>query len=202
VESRLPSQTAQNDDWGGDAALTASFSSVGAFPLTATSKDAALLATLAPGTYSAQVTGVVLVESYDGDAGSPLARYTNLSARNQVGTGSNILIVGFNITGNGSKGILIRAIGPSLTQFGVTGVLSDPQIALFNSGGTEIARNDDWEGHPQLSLAFSSVSAFPLNLTSKDAALVATLQPGSYTVQLSGVNNTSGVALVEIYELP
>lgn len=201
-------QTAQNDDWGGGAALTATFSSVGAFPLGATSKDAALLATLAPGGYSAQVsgaagtTGVVLVESYDSDVGSPLARYTNLSARNQVGTGANILIVGFNLTGNGPKRLLIRAVGPSLAQFGVAGVLADPQLAVFNSGGTEIGRNDDWDGNTGLSMAFTSVGAFALPAASKDSALVVTLDPGSYTVQLSGVNATTGVALVEIYELP
>ncbi|MBL9186932.1 MAG: immunoglobulin domain-containing protein [Opitutaceae bacterium] len=201
-------QIAQNDDWGGGAALSAAFSAVGAFPLAATSKDAALLARLAPGGYSAQVsgaagtTGVVLVESYDSDIGSPLARYTNLSARNQVGTGANILIVGFNLTGNGPKNLLIRAVGPTLSQFGVPGTLADPQLAVFNSGGTQVNQNDDWGGSAALASAFTAVGAFPLAPTSKDAALSVVLQPGSYTAQVSGVNNTTGVALVEIYELP
>jgi probable HAF family extracellular repeat protein len=202
-------QTAQNDDWGGGAALTASFSSVGAFPLGLTSKDAALLSTLQPGGYTAQVsgvggaTGIVLLESYDSDIGSPLARYTNLSARNQVGTGANILIVGFNLAGTGPKRLLIRAIGPTLAQFGVTGALSDPQLAVFNAAGSEVARNDDWEDNRVvIGPAFSEVGAFPLGLGSRDAATVVSLQPGSYTVQVSGVNNGTGVALVEIYELP
>lgn len=205
-------ETARNDDWGGSAALTASFNITGAFPLALTSKDAAILTTLTPGSYSAQVTGtagttgVVLMESYDSDIGSPLARYTNLSARNQVGTGANILIVGFNITGSGRKPLLIRAVGPALTQFGVAGALADPQLVVFDASGAEVARNDDWETGPDLSLAlgpvFSSVGAFPLAASSRDAAARVVLPPGSYTVQVSGVNNTTGVALVEVYELP
>jgi uncharacterized membrane protein len=201
-------QTAQNDDWGGAAALTAAFDAVGAFRLPATSKDAVLLNPLPAGGYTAQVSGaagtsgVVLLEAYDSDAGSPLARYTNLSARNQVGTGGNILIVGFNIVGNGPKNLLIRAVGPALTQFGVGGVLSDPQLAIFNAAGTETNRNDDWGGGAALAGAFTSVGAFGLPAASKDAALNVTLQPGSYTVQVSGVANTTGVALAEIYELP
>ena len=208
-------ETARNDDWGGSAALTASFNIAGAFPLALTSKDAAILTTLTPGSYSAQVTGtagttgVVLMESYDSDIGSPLARYTNLSARNQVGTGANILIVGFNLTGSGSKRLLIRAVGPALAQFGVAGVLSDPQAVVFNAAGTEVGRNDDWENTTAnqgqstlIGQASSSVGAFPLPGASRDSAMVVTLEPGSYTVQVSGVNNGTGVALVEIYELP
>lgn len=201
-------QTAQNDDWGGAAALTSAFDAVGAFRLPATSKDAVLLNALAAGGYTAQVSGaantsgVVLLEAYDSDAGSPLARYTNLSARNQVGTGGNILIVGFNITGNGPKNLLIRAIGPALTQFGVTGALADPQLAIFNAAGAEVNRNDDWGGGAALANTFTSVGAFGLPAASKDAALSVTLQPGSYTAQVSGVNATTGVALAEIYELP
>ncbi|MBL9199783.1 MAG: hypothetical protein JNL39_04710 [Opitutaceae bacterium] len=201
-------QTAQNDDWGGGAALTSAFDAVGAFRLPAASKDAVLLNALPAGGYTAQVSGaanssgVVLLEAYDSDAGSPLARYTNLSARNQVGTGGNILIVGFNIVGNGPKNLLIRAIGPALTQFGVAGALADPQLAIFNAAGTEVNRNDDWGGGSALASAFTSVGAFGLAATSKDAALSVTLQPGSYTAQVSGVNNTTGVALAEIYELP
>ena len=201
-------QIAQNDDWGGGAPLTTAFANVGAFALPAASKDSALLATLAAGGYSAQVsgaagtTGVVLVESYDSDPGSPLARYTNLSARNQVGTGANILIVGFNITGNGPKNLLIRGVGLTLGQFGVPGALADPQLALFNSSSVQIGQNDDWGGGASLAAAFTSVGAFALPAASKDSALLVTLQPGSYTAQVSGVNNSTGVALVEIYELP
>ena len=201
-------QIAQNDDWGGGAPLTTAFANVGAFALPAASKDSALLATLPAGGYSAQVsgaagtTGVVLVESYDSDPGSPAARYTNLSARNQVGTGANILIVGFNLTGNGPKNLLIRGVGLTLGQFGVPGALADPQLALFNSSSVQIGQNDDWGGGASLAAAFTSVGAFALPAASKDSALLVTLQPGSYTAQVSGVNNSTGVALVEIYELP
>lgn len=85
---------------------------------------------------------------------------------------------------------------------GVTGVLADPQLRLFNSGGTQINLNDDWGGTVALNNAFTSIGAFALGATSKDTALVVNLAPGSYTAQVSGVGDTTGVALVEVYELP
>jgi hypothetical protein len=99
--------------------------------------------------------------------------------------------------------LLIRGIGPGLTAFGVSGVLADPQIAIF-SGSTQIASNDNWETGTstaaQISAATAQVGEFPLSPGSKDAALLITLQPGLYTVVVTGVGNTTGVALVEIYD--
>ena len=194
---------AENDNWGSSAALLTAFASVGAFALVTNSQDAALLQAV-DGTRSAQLkgsgAGVALVELYDTGTGNT-PRLVNVSARNQVGTGDNILIFGFFIDGTGSKNVLIRAVGPRLTDLGVTGVLADPRFDVFRAGvAAPVAGNDNWDA--SLASTFSAVGAFALNPGSRDAALVTALTPGSYTVQVSGVNATSGEALVEIYEVP
>jgi Tol biopolymer transport system component len=124
----------------------------------------------------------------------------NLSTRGQVGTGANILIAGFVVGGTTPKQVLIRAVGPTLSSFGITGTLADPQLDLF-SGSSRIATNDNWNGASQLSTAASQAGAFPLPAASRDSALLVTLAPGSYTAQVSGVGGTSGVALVELYDM-
>ena len=204
----------ENDNWGGTAALSSAFTAVGAFQFSApASKDSALFnAATNPGTYTAQVsgiggtTGVALAEIYDSSPTgasftSTVPRLINVSARTASGTGAEILIAGFVIAGPTAKTVLIRAIGPTLGLFGVTGVLADPQLALY-SGTTKINENDNWGGSAALSAAFASVGAFPLATTTKDAALLVTLAPGTYTAQVSGVGGTTGVALVEIYDVP
>ena len=201
---------ASNDNWPATAAAT--FTQVGAFGIFANSPDAALLSTLTPGPYSAQlsdttgVTGLALVELYDPESATAPARLTNVSARAQVGTGAGILIAGFVINGNVPKTVLLRAIGPALTGFGVTGVLADPRLDLYR-GTTLLQSNDNWGtttgGTAALSATFTAVGAFALpTTTSRDAALLATLSPGTYTAQVSGVNSTTGVALIEVYEVP
>lgn len=195
---------AENDDWGNNATLSAAFGAVGAFPLLAGSRDAALLQSI-DGTRSVQVRGtgpgVVLVELYDTGTGNT-PRLVNVSARNQVGTGDNILIFGFFVDGTGSKNLLIRAVGPRLADLGVGGVLADPRFEVFRAGAAAmVAGNDNWD--TSLASTFASVGAFSLIAGSRDAALVTALGAGfSYTVQVSGVNGGTGEALVEIYELP
>lgn len=204
-------QTNVNEDWGGGVTLSDAFAAVGAFSLPAASKDAALLVPLSAGAYTAQVsssagTGTALLEAYDSDASLSTTRFVNISARTQVGTGDNILVIGFVVTGTGSKKVLIRAVGPGLTQFGLGGVLADPQLRLFNAAGVATDTNDDWAATPALAAAhvtaFAQTGAFGLPASSKDAALLVTLQPGAYTAQVSGVGGTTGVALVEVYEAP
>ena len=203
----VPVQTHLNEDWGGGANLTAAFSAVGAFALSAASKDAALLVPLGGGVYSAHVTGsggavIALLEVYDADVGATAARLTNLSARTQVGTGDDILVVGFVVSGTAPKTLLLRGVGPGLGAFGVGGVLADPQLKLFNAAGDLVNSNDDWGGGSALATAFTQTGAFGLSPASKDAVLLSTLPPGAYTVQISGTNGTRGIALVEVYELP
>jgi sugar lactone lactonase YvrE len=191
---------AANDNW--DATLAPTFTTLGAFAFDTGSKDAALQQSInGPHTAQAIATGpgAILVEAYDAGPNDG-RKLVNLSARFQVGTGDNILIAGFVLSGTGTRQVLIRAVGPKLTDYGVPGALADPQLAVFD-GGTIIASNDNWSS--TLSPTFLTVGAFALNAASKDAALVVTLQAGKpYTVQVSGVGNTTGEALVEIYALP
>jgi hypothetical protein len=125
----------------------------------------------------------------------------NLSTRGQVGTGANVMIAGFVVGGKTSKRVLIRAVGPSLTSFGITGALADPQLDLIGSNNAKIASNDNWINDADLVAATSRAGAFPLGTNSRDSALLVTLAPGAYTAQVSGVGGTSGVALVELYDI-
>ena len=192
----------ENDNWEPSAA--AAFNAVGAFALPANSKDAALVTSLAPGSYSAQASGVdgtggiTLVELYDTAPGTD-AKLVNVSARSQVGTGGDILIAGFAIGGTGARTLLIRAIGPTLAAFGVTGALANPKLELYR-GSTLLQTNDDWDA--TVAPTFGQVGAFQLGANSRDAVLLVTLEPGNYTAQISGVGSTTGVALVEVYEVP
>ncbi|MEY2879572.1 MAG: hypothetical protein RLZZ15_1952 [Verrucomicrobiota bacterium] len=201
-----------NDNWAGDAAITAAAARIGAFQFAPTSADAAILRTLAPGSYTLQVlpatgtTGVALGEVYDLDPVDaetpPASRLRNLSARAQVGVGTELLVAGLTITGNLPKRVLIRAAGPALAAFGVTGTLADPILEVFR-GATSLGRNDDWLGATAIVTAAAQAGAFPFaSLTSRDSALVLTLAPGSYSLQVTGFAGTSGVALLEVYELP
>jgi alpha-galactosidase len=204
---------ANNNDWSGDAQVATITSQVGAFALgSPDSKDAALyLRNVASGGYSvhvsnaAGVTGIALAEVYDGtpaNAFSPATpRLVNVSARAHVGTGNDILIAGFVVGGAAPLRVLIRAIGPSLEKYGVTDVLADPKLNLY-TGSALLQSNDNWEGSSALSSAFSSVGAFALDATSKDSVLLVTLVPGSYTAQVSGGGDTTGAALIEVYEIP
>ncbi len=202
----------ENDNWGGTAALRTAFASVGAFPYADTSSlDAAIFnPAVAPGNNSVRVTGVggatggVLAELYDATPNDAFTastpRLINVSVLKHIGTG---MTAGFVIGGSTPRRILVRAIGPTLgaAPFNVAGVVADPQLALF-AGSSQIGENNNWGGTTVLRDAFAQLAAFALPNDSRDAALLAELRPGSYTVQVSGVAGTTGVALVEIYEVP
>lgn len=207
---------AVGNDWGAGTtadAIAAAATRVGAFALPANSKDAALLLTLAPGDYSAVVTGqagatgIGLVEVYDATVGAIPRdqRIVNLSTRAIAGnTSDTILIAGFVVTGSVPKRVLIRGVGPALTQFGVAGALARPSLAVF-SGSTVLAQNAGWTTTADTSAitaAAQQAGAFAFAATSQDAALILNLAPGAYTAHISGVAGTTGVALVEVYELP
>lgn len=210
VVAQTGTPVASNDGWGGSAALANTFSSVGAFALPVTSQDDALVAKLAANGYSVQITGAngttgtALAEVYDLDPINPVpsAVITNISARAQVGTGGNILIAGFNISGNVPKQLLIRGIGPGLADYGVTNFLSDPKLEIYDANQKLIASNDDWATSTATSATFQAVGAFQLSTTSHDSALLISLPPGTYTAQVSGVNGATGVGLVEVYAMP
>ncbi len=196
-----------NDNWSADPAaaqLATTAAGVGAFPLAGTSRDAALLPSLAAGDYSAHVggaRGVALVELYAAGAGvEGAARLANASARAPAGAGDETLIAGFNLEGPAARPVLIRVVGPTLAQFGVASALADPRLTLFR-GDTIVATNDDWEKNSGATAATSAaVGAFALPSGSKDAALFLNLSPGSYTVHASAATGPTGIALIELYD--
>ena len=206
-------QLDSNAGWNADPQIAAASTSLGAFSWgNASTKDSAILTVQPKGSYTAQIsgqggdTGVALAEVYDATpagAYTPATpRITNISARVQVGTGANILIAGFAIGGSTSRTVLIRASGPGLVQFGVTGILPDPMLQVY-SGATLVAENSGWDADPQISTTANSVGGFEWkDLTSIDSALIIALPPGSYTAQVSGMLGDTGVALVEVYEVP
>ena len=180
---------ASNDDWGGGAALVAANAQVGAFPfVSATSKDAAVVysadASAPPVSFTMQVggnagtVGTVLAEIYDSTPAvsvtTTMPRLINVSVLKPIGTG---LTAGFVIRGATPLKVLIRVIGPSLSLFNVSGAIADPKLELFDSASKSIATNDDWGGTAPLNAAFNQVGAFLLGATTKDAALLATLNP-------------------------
>lgn len=183
---------------------------LGAFPFPAPSLDSALLATLADGTYTCQVTGadgstgIALVEVYDADPGNA-GRLFNVSARTHIGTGASILIAGFVISGSDPMTVLVRGVGPSLVPFQVSGVIPDPQLSITTLAGAVVASNVGWGSTglnaSQVAAASARVGAFPLINDSADSALVITLPPGSYTAQLSSASGASGNGLIEVFDL-
>jgi hypothetical protein len=130
----------------------------------------------------------------------------NISTRGSVGTGANVMIAGFVVGGTANKQILVRAVGPTLSSYGVTsGLLANPQLQVFNSAGVLIAANTGWGSQPSnaitVAAADTQVGAFALPSGSADSALVATFAPGPYTAVVSGVGGSSGIALVEAYDM-
>jgi uncharacterized delta-60 repeat protein len=213
---------AQNAGWGGSSSLAAVFAQVGAFSLVSYSADSAIVANLAPGPYTIEVFdpsghgGNVLTEIYDAST-APLTapqRLINISARGPVSSGAGALIGGFVISGSSTKSILVRGIGPGLAQFGVTGVIPDPVLSVFDSNGNLVAQNLVWtsqtvSGPDQAAIspaditnADVSVGAFALSGQNSDTALIANLQPGAYTFQVTSASGIAGEALGEVYELP
>ncbi|HTZ21442.1 MAG TPA: hypothetical protein VMC06_11235, partial [Opitutaceae bacterium] len=128
----------------------------------------------------------------------------SLSTLGFTGTGDNLLTPGFIITGDGPKQLLIRAVGPTLAgaPYNVPGALADPQFRVVPLGQNfTVAGNDNWGGTAALQAAFVQTYAFALPAGSRDAAAVVRLPPGGYTVQATGVGNTTGNVLVEVYDM-
>ncbi len=216
---------AENDDWdsGGNlVAMEAAATRLGAFQFRRGSRDAAILATLPAGSYTAVVngvgdlTGIALVEVYDADPDAASARtrkLVNIATRGQVISGESVLIAGLVVAGPGPRTYLIRGVGPTLARsFNVDGALLDPFLEIYR-GETLLRENDDWDspsnGMAALRAAATQVGAFALMETRNrvtnsglDAAMLITLPPGSYTAKLSGFLGTTGIGLIEIYELP
>lgn len=204
-----------NDNWGDAPALIAAAQRAGAFPLNAGSRDAAMLTTATPGAHTALVTaptsGATLLEVYDAEAPVeyPAEQFTNLAIRSSIGDATSPLTTGFVITGRTAKKVLLRAAGPALASLGVpTGFAADPELQLYRLvDGTyrPIAANDNWEvGNTATAMhnANRRAGAFPFQANSRDAALLLTLAPGTYTLVATNKTSGAGTGLVEVYTLP
>lgn len=206
---------ASNNNWGTPASngtqVIAADSATFAFPLVTGSLDAALVAPLTSGPYSVQVTGTgpgtALTELYDT---TPISAYTltvprlvNVSCNTTLPTGGT-LTAGFTVGGVTNKTVLIRASGPTLAGFGLTGTMADPQIVVQASGSSSIlASNAGWGGDPQIAAAAAAVNAFAFaSTTSKDSAVLLTLAPGGYSAVVNSASGGGGTTVVEVYEVP
>jgi hypothetical protein len=173
--------------------------------------ESAIIADLQPGNYTAIVSGVsntlgvALVEVYDLSPGAS-SSLGNISTRSFVQTGEHVMIGGFIVEGTGPKRVIIRAIGPELTQYGIANALANPRLELHNGTGALIGSNDNWQTTILGGIITSNQVSDIQNsghapTAASESAIIANLQPGNYTAIVRGVNNTAGVALVEAYDL-
>ena len=168
----------------------------------ANNSEAAIVQTLAPGAYTAvlrgkgDTSGVGLVEVYDLSGDSELA---NLSSRGRVETGDNVMIGGVIVgpAGIGNARIIVRAIGPTLASRGVSGALQDPTLELYDGNGVQLAANDNWKDSQESDIAATQIPPGD----DREAAIITTAAPGNYTAIVRGKNDSTGVALVEAYNL-
>jgi uncharacterized repeat protein (TIGR03803 family) len=198
---------ATNDDWGTtqiggviSANQVADIQNSGLAPQDHV--ESSIIATLPPGAYTAIVhgkddaTGVGLVEVYDLDQNAS-SKLANISTRGFVETDSNVMIGGLIIRGTDSGTLLVKALGPSLGDFGVVNALPDPTLELHDGNGVLIASNDDWREAQQVEI--QSTGLAPKN--DPESAILTTKAPGNYTAIVRGKNNTPGTALVEVYQI-
>ncbi len=167
----------------------------------ASPREAAILTTLAPGSYTAVIQdqreqpGVALVEVYDVDA--PHSAVANISTRATVGTGDNVMIGGFIVGGKDRASVLVRALGPSLSQRGIGTPLHDPVLDIHDATGKLIMTNDNWRSTQEAAISATGIP--PAN--DLEAAIVASLSPGSYTAVVRSHDTSTGTALVEVFDL-
>jgi hypothetical protein len=190
---------ASSDDWP-ESPNAAEIQASGLAPINP--NESALLLSVAPGTYTAVLrgkgdsTGIGLVEVYDLDAESA-ATLVNISTRGFVLTGDNVMIGGLIITGNDQSALVLRGIGPSLSEVGVPDVLADPLLELHDGNGTLIRVNNDWRETQEIALQTTGLA--PAN--DLESAIVIGVPPGNYTALLRGADGSTGNGLVEVYQL-
>jgi outer membrane biosynthesis protein TonB len=198
-----PLGTIVNDNWQDDPVQKERIESSGLAP--SDDLESAIDATLNPGSYTAvvkeknNVAGIAVIEVYDLSSATQ-ARLANISTRALTGTGGNIVIAGFTLGNHsGDDRIVVRGIGPSLADAGVANPLANPTLELRSANGALVAANDDWQQDAAQAAELKAAGLAP----SKDAeaALVKALPPGAYTALLIGANNSTGIGLIEIYDL-
>jgi len=186
-----------NDNWRPDDCMGTGFPPINDL-------ESQICATLNPGAYTAilrgtnNTSGVGLVEVYDLDQAAA-SKLANISTRASVNTGADIVIAGF-ILGNGTMAdnVIVRGIGPSLTAFGLPNALANPTLELRDGNGALIRANNNWQDDPAQAAIISGAGLAPTNTL--ESGIAATLSPGQYTALLAGLNNGTGVGLVEVYD--
>lgn len=186
-----------NDDW--QASQPTAIIATGLAPKNP--REAALRRTLVPGSYTAVVSGagsggIGLIELYEIDQGN--SRLLNISTRGFVGTSDDVLIGGVILTGTAPTTILFRAIGPSLAAAGIQAPLLDPTLEIFDAEGMSLGTNDNWKSPAEATITATGLAPSD----DSESALVTTLEPGSYTAIVRGAAQTTGVGLVEAYQIP
>jgi hypothetical protein len=189
-----------NDNWRSDN--EADIEATGLAPTN--SLEPAIIATLDPGPYTAIVsgkdgaTGVGLVEAYDLDE-TAVSQLANISTRGFVETGANVMIGGFILGPDGaqSTSVLIRAIGPSLVPLGVTNALADPTLELHDSNGAVLGSNDNWRSDHEADIEATGLAPSE----DLESAILMALPTGAYTAIVSGKEDTTGVGLIEVYNI-
>ena len=191
-----------NDNWQDDPVQKTEIMLSGLAP--SNDLESAIITTLTPGSYTGVVrdktntTGIGVIEVYDLNQASQ-SRLANISTRAVVGTGNNLLIAGFTLgNDNGSDTIVVRGIGPSLTAAGIQKALANPVVELRSANGTLVATNDDWK-QDSAQAALSNSRLAPSN--DSESAVLRQLSPGAYTALLMDANNSTGIGLIEIYDL-
>ena len=194
--------TITNDNWRDDPVQEALILADGIPPTN--DLESAIDAILNPGAYTAVVrgknntSGIALVEVYDLSQ-AVLAKLANISTRAFVSTGDNIVIAGFMLGGNsGNDRIVVRGIGPSLTAAGVPNALANPTLELRDGNGAILIANNDWQDNPAQAAELTAAGLAPTNPL--ESGIAATLPPGLYTALLAGLNNGTGIGLVEVYD--
>jgi hypothetical protein len=193
---------AANDNWQDDAASASELATFGLTP--ANALESALVITLLPGRYTAIVrgnkaaTGTALVEIYDGGLAAD-SQLSNISTRGFVGTNDNVMIGGFIIGNNGQCNgrVVIRALGPSLSAFGIKGALQDPFLELKDANGSTLISNDDWQQTQEMEISQTGLAPNDI----RESALVISLPNGNYTGIARGKSDATGIAVVEVYHV-
>ncbi|HUR59358.1 MAG TPA: immunoglobulin domain-containing protein [Opitutaceae bacterium] len=190
------------------AGIAAAGVQAGAFALAAAGTDSAILTTLPPGNYTAVVNsavnaqGVALIEVYDLSAPAAGQKLLNISTRANAGTGADVLTAGVVVTGTVPKRVLIRGIGPGLAQLGLTGVLTNPTLTLIKDGVTVASNTGFGTSADAAAISAASVQVGAFAMVAADSAMIVSLAPGNYTAQVTSSTGATGVAIVEVYELP
>ena len=186
---------ASNDDWNEQDPAAIATGLAPTDPL-----ESMLIATLPAGAYTAiletkDAPGVALFELYQ--LGNTASGVANLSTRGRVGLADDVMIAGFILTGDLATRVIVRAIGPSLSQAGISQPLANPELELYDGNGSLIFRNDDWRSDQETHIVQSGLAPS----AEQESAIIVTLPAGNYSAVVRGVGGTEGVALVEIYAL-